>query len=297
MKTLKIRNVNYVRTGYDRDDISRKEFVSVVYSLDDDGRVVEERHFNQDDQIEDYVKNTYIDGLLVKSEQYDGDDNLILTTENSYDAEKHIVKCTSSYGEADAVEEVVFVYDGGLLRKEMLADDAEPLVLKEYFYESPQGGNLVTKRVEYDEDGAVQYIYMYDYDENGQVVEMKVEEVAAKDRRTYTYEYDNHGNRIKELTYNYDDTLIAKKYTEYAPDGRILSEEAEDLDNYKKTVYEYTGDNLAKISVYAKDDALLSWSELQYDADGRLYASADYIIDEVDPSEYRLLAEAYRIYE
>ena len=138
---------------------------------------------------------------------------------------------------------------------------------------------------------------MYDYDAKGQVVEMKVEEVAAKDRRTYSYEYDNQGNRIKELTYNYDDTLIAKKYTEYAPDGRILSEEAEDLDNYKKTVYEYNGDNLVKISVYAKDESLVSWSELQYDDENRLYASADYIIDEVDPSEYRLLAEAYRIYE
>ena len=294
MKTLKIENVNYVRTGYDRDDISRKEFVSVIYSLDDDGRVVEERHFNQDNQLEDYVKNTFDGDLLMKAEQYDGDENLLLTTENSYDDAKHVVKRTNSYGDADAVEEIVFEYSDNLLRRELLVDESESVVLKEYSYD-PNG--FLTKRVEYDEEGTVQYIYMYDYDAKGQVVEMKVEEVAAKDRRTYSYEYDNQGNRIKELTYNYDDTLIAKKYTEYAADGRILSEEAEDLDNYKKTVYEYDGDNLVKISVYAKDESLVSWSELQYDDANRLYASADYIIDEVDPSEYRLLAEAYRIYE
>lgn len=294
MKTLKIENVNYVRIGYDRDDISRKEFVSVIYSLDDDGRVVEERHFNQDNQLEDYVKNTFDGDLLMKAEQYDGDENLLLTTENSYDDAKHVVKRTNSYGDADAVEEIVFEYSDNLLRRELLVDESESVVLKEYSYD-PNG--FLTKRVEYDEEGTVQYIYIYDYDAKGQVVEMKVEEVAAKDRRTYSYEYDNQGNRIKELTYNYDDTLIAKKYTEYAPDGRILSEEAEDLDNYKKTVYEYDGDNLVKISVYAKDESLVSWSELQYDDANRLYASADYIIDEVDPSEYRLLAEAYRIYE
>ena len=294
MKTLKIENVNYVRIGYDRDDISRKEFVSVIYSLDDDGRVVEERHFNQDNQLEDYVKNTFDGDLLMKAEQYDGDENLLLTTENSYDDAKHVVKRTNLYGDADAVEEIVFEYIDNLLRRELLVDESESVVLKEYSYD-PNG--FLTKRVEYDEEGTVQYIYMYDYDAKGQVVEMKVEEVAAKDRRTYSYEYDNQGNRIKELTYNYDDTLIAKKYTEYAPDGRILSEEAEDLDNYKKTVYEYDGDNLVKISVYAKDESLVSWSELQYDDANRLYASADYIIDEVDPSEYRLLAEAYRIYE
>ena len=294
MKTLKIENVNYVRTGYDRDDIERKEFVGVIYSLDDDGRVVEERHFNQDNQLEDYVKNTFDGDLLMKAEQYDGDENLLLTTENSYDDAKHVVKRTNSYGDADAVEEIVFEYSDNLLRRELLVDESESVVLKEYSYD-PNG--FLTKRVEYDEEGTVQYIYMYDYDAKGQVVEMKVEEVAAKDRRTYSYEYDNQGNRIKELTYNYDDTLIAKKYTEYAADGRILSEEAEDLDNYKKTVYEYDGDNLVKISVYAKDESLVSWSELQYDNENRLYASADYIIDEVDPSEYRLLAEAYRIYE
>ena len=294
MKTLKIENVNYVRTGYDRDDIERKEFVGVIYSLDDDGRVVEERHFNQDNQLEDCVKNTFDGDLLIKTEQYDGDENLILTTENIYDAAKHLVKRTNSYGDADAVEEMVFEYEGNLLRRELLVDESESVVLKEYSYGS---NGWLAKRIEYDEEGVVQYIYMYDYDAKGQIVEMKVEEVAAKDRRTYSYEYDNQGNRIKELTYNYDDTLIAKKYTEYAPDGRILSEEAEDLDNYKKTVYEYDGDNLVKISVYAKDESLVSWSELQYDNENRLYASADYIIDEVDPSEYRLLAEAYRIYE
>ena len=294
MKTLKIENVNYVRTGYDRDDIERKEFVGVIYSLDDDGRVVEERHFNQDNQLEDCVKNTFDGDLLIKTEQYDGDENLILTTENIYDAAKHVVKRTNSYGDADAVEEMVFEYEDNLLRRELLVDESESVVLKEYSYGS---NGWLAKRIEYDEEGVVQYIYMYDYDAKGQVVEMKVEEVAAKDRRTYSYEYDNQGNRIKELTYNYDDTLIAKKYTEYAPDGRILSEEAEDLDNYKKTVYEYDGDNLVKISVYAKDESLVSWSELQYDNENRLYASADYIIDEVDPSEYRLLAEAYRIYE
>ena len=155
MKTLKIENVNYVRTGYDRDDIERKEFVGVIYSLDDDGRVVEERHFNQDNQLEDCVKNTFDGDLLIKTEQYDGDENLILTTENIYDAAKHVVKRTNSYGDADAVEEMVFEYEDNLLRRELLVDESESIVLKEYSYGS---NGWLAKRVEYDEEGVVQYI-------------------------------------------------------------------------------------------------------------------------------------------
>lgn len=298
MKTVKIENVNYVRTGYGSDDILKQEFVSAIFTYDDKGRVLEEKHFNPDNEHTDTFVNTYDGDLLVETSQYDENDYAIIKTLNVYNTEGQLVTKKNYYDEASVEEVFAYDYAGGLLKAEYLVDDTgNRQCCKEYFYENPKNNTLLTKEIEYDEDGNILYMYIYKYDDSGSLVEKEFDEVAAKDKRVFNYEYDGNGNLVKELTYNFDEILIAKKYCKYNEEGLILSEETEDLDNYKKIVYDYEGRNVVKISVLAKDESVVSWSELQYDAHNRLTASADYIIDEVDPSEYRLVAEAYRIYE
>ncbi|MCQ2285940.1 MAG: hypothetical protein MJZ76_03575 [Bacteroidales bacterium] len=297
MNTVKIKTVNYIRTGYDRDDITRKEYISAILLFDDQKRVVREEHFNSDNEQENVLENSYEDDLLMTSSQFDGQGNRIVDTKNVYDANKLLVEKQTYYGEYDSAEIFRYEYEGKLLRKEILIEDADDdqngVVVKEYFYDSER----VAKRVEYDEDGNVQYVYCFDYDAQDRVIQTVVDEVMAKDRRTYVFDYDESGRKVKELTYNYGESLIAKKYFVYTEEGEILEEEFEDLDNYRKTVYEYAEKKLTKIAILDKSGSVQSWSDIRYDEQNRLFASADYIIDEVNPEDFRLLMETYRIYE
>lgn len=291
---IKIQKINHLRVGYGKDDISLEDYTESILSLDKSGNILKEERFSPDASFESLVLNEYNDqNILISSKEYDEENNLIHQVTYLYD-DKKLLQQTTLYGEDCPQYVTRFVYEGDLLiKQEAYVEDDFESVEKTFQYNEKQ---LLTKEVHYDDDGRTQYIYEYDYQPDGLLEKMVKIEVLEKDKRTYEYTYDNAGNRVKILVYNYQEQLIAKTYQKFTDDNLLFESEEEDLNSYKKTVYQREGNLLMKVSIYGRNDELQSWMDFEYDESGRNTKMVNYIKDETDEESYRILYELIRHY-
>ncbi|MCR4680089.1 MAG: hypothetical protein K5636_00550 [Bacteroidales bacterium] len=290
MKSLKIVKAEYRRVGYDETDIEKTEYVETEASYNEAGQLVKEQRFDPDGNVNTVTINEFDkNGNLFQSEQYDQDNILLQKSVNQYDEDGLLVQQSNYFGDGSTEYITRFVYDnvGHEIRREMYYDGRLDYVEREMEY---QNGRLV-KDTENDDYGNTMNIYFYEYDDKGQVVKHIREEVQNKDRRTYEYEYDEKGNRIKELVYDYNDMLIAKTYRKYNENNLLKEIEEEDLDNYRKITLEYENNIVVKNSILNKEGELQGWAEYTYDENGKENSSREFIKDEIQPENFRLLRE------
>lgn len=288
MKKLTVHNINYLRSGYEKDDITTEDYVEAILEYDDNGNLISENHYNPDATLLSATTSRYDEKKRpTEVRQYDGDGNLCECVVTVYREDGQIQEQRMNYGEGMPEYGTRYVYDNDrLIQRDCYDEDEFSYTEKTFEYD---GFRRVSEETDFDEDGRKLYVTANKYDENGRLIESTRDEVQQHDRRTYAFEYDAVGNKIKDLIYNYDLSLIAKVYYTYNENNQILSQEEEDLDNYKMTKYTYEGNNLTKISVYTKDESLVSWVDYQYDAEGHVLSQEAYAPDEVDPSEHRLM--------
>ncbi|MBO7491088.1 MAG: hypothetical protein J6T59_01455 [Bacteroidales bacterium] len=287
MSTLKIIKKEYHRTGYDKNDVEPIEYMEVSALYDDHNLLLQEERFEPDGTLNTLTLNQYNDRQqLIVSEQFDQDHTLLQKTVNNYQDDR-LVSQSFYFGEDTTEYLTQHIYDeeGHEIRRENFVDGKLDFVENTKEYE----GGLLTKELENDDYGKTVYEHLYQYNDLGQVVHYVRNEVQNKDRRSYDYEYDERGNRVKELIYDYDNMLIAKKYNTYDEEGHLILVEEEDLDNYRKIKLEYEGDLVVKNYLYERDDKLVGWAEYGYDDNGKEVSATEYIRDEVDPDSHRLL--------
>ncbi|MBR4135180.1 MAG: hypothetical protein IKU03_02060 [Bacteroidales bacterium] len=287
MSTLKIIKKEYRRIGYEKSDVEPMEFMEVSAVYDDNNLLLREERFEPDGTLNTLTVNEYNEKhQLVVSEQFDQDNTLLQKTVNTY--QDNLLLSQSFYFGEDTTEYVTkYFYDeeGHEIRRENYVDGKMDYVENIKVYE---GGRLV-KETENDDYGKPIYEHIYNYNDLGQTTHYVRNEVQNKDRRSYDYEYDERGNRVKELIYDYDNMLIAKKYSTYDEENRLVMVEEEDLDNYRKVKLEYEGKQVVKNYLYERDDKLVGWAEYGYDDNGKEVSATEYIRDEVDPDSHRLL--------
>lgn len=288
MRKLCIHTVNYLRTGYLEGDITPEDYVSAILEYNDKGSVVSENNYNADATLQSATTTQYDeqDRPSVVS-QYDGEGMLCERISNFYLADGKLSEQKVCYGEGLPEYATRYVYENGLLMRRDCYEEDEFLYSEKKFEYDAQGRLL--KDEEFDEDGNKLYSVVNNYDENGKLSGYTRDEVQQHDRRTYVFEYDEKGNKVKELIYNYGESLIAKVYSTYNEQNLLLETEEEDLDHYRLTKYEYEDNNLTKVSVYGKEDQLLSYVIYAYDAERRLLTQDNYACDEVNPSLCRLM--------
>lgn len=291
---IKIQKINHLRVGYGKDDISLEDYIESYITIDKIGNILKEERFSLDGSFESLVLNEYNDqNILISSKEYDEQNNLIHEVTYLYD-DKKLLQQTTLYGEDSPHYVTRFVYEGELLiKQEAYVEDDFECVEKTFQYNEKQ---LLTKEVHFDDDGRTQYIYEYEYQPDGLLQKMVKTEVLEKDKRTYEYEYDNAGNRVKILVYNYQEQLIAKTYQRFSDDNILSESEEEDLNGYKKTIYQREGNLLTKVSIFGRDDELQSWLDFEYDESARNTKMVNYIKDETDEESYRILYELIRHY-
>lgn len=297
MKSLKIIKIENQRVGYNENDIEPLEYTEVMATYNTAGQILREERFDSNGELNTLTINTYNDNnLLVETAQYDQDDILLQKTVNYYNDNNILDKQGNFFGEDDTEYRTQYVYDdnNNLLRTEMYNGDELDYVEKEMEY---NGDNQLILETEYDDYGNKLYVNKYSYNEQGLVVKHVRDEIQNKDRRTYEYTYDANGNRVKELIYDYGNSLIAKIYRKFDEQNRLFETEEEDLDNYRRIVMEYDGDLVIKNSLFTKDGQLLGWAEYTYDDDKKENAAREYIQDEVKPDDFRLLRETRYIRE
>lgn len=296
MSTLKIFKKEYQRTGYDVNDIEIYEYTELIAKYDERGLLTKEVRYDSDGEINTLTLNSYDDkGLLIQTEQYDHDNVLLQKTVVDYNENGEPKNETNYYG--DASDEFVTVYqyssDNNTLNQTVYHNGELDYVEKITTFSNGRI-DTVTENDDYDNP---MYISKYQYDEKGRVSVLTRDEVQNKDRRTYEFTYDENDNRIKDLVYDYDMKLIAKIVRIFDENSRMLEYTEEDLDSYRNIKIEYSGDLVLKNTIFDKDGDVLNQTEFEYDENGKETLARDFIQDEFNPGNLRLLRETFYVRE
>lgn len=289
-KSLKLYCTNHFRIGYGKDEIAVEKFLEAKTLFNEEGEVLREEHYMAEDELDSVTVNEYNEkNELISNAQYGADNELIQKTNFFYDEKENLIKQDSYYGEGGEAYTSRFIYENDLLKRQDAYEKEQFISTeKEYFY-NEQG--LISKLIEYDEDGKEQYVTVNEYNHDKLLTKRVRDEIAEKDRRTYVFEYDKHQNRIKELIYDYDEVLISKSYCRFNEQNLIVEKENEDLDNFQKIIYHYEGKNVIKIETFDKEQRLLSWTEYTYDENDLILSLKHYGLDETDDGSYRIRIE------
>lgn len=290
MKSLKIIKKEYQRVGYDAQDIEPVEYTEGYAEYNDHGQITREERYEPDGTLNTLTVNAYNDnGELVQTEQYDQDQILLQKTVNQYNENNRLEAQSNYYGDASEEYVTKYYYDDNdnVIKQEVYVDGNLDYVEKTASYKD---GRLDTE-TENDDYGKPMYINHYQYDEKGQVTVYTRDEVQNNDRRTYEFTYNDNGDRVKDLIYDYDMKLIAKVNRTFDEQNRQTEIVEEDLDSYRRIAMEYDGDKVVKNTMYNKKGEITGWAEYEYADDGRQSMAREFIHDEVEPENFRMLRE------
>ena len=296
MKSLKIIKKEYQRVGYDAQDIEPVEYTEVFAEYNEHGQITKESRFEPDGTLNTLTINTYGDNQeLIQTEQYDQDDILLQKTVNQYDDNQQLVSQLNYYGDASDEYTTKYYYDedNNPVKQEVYVNGKLDYVERITTYVNGRPDTLT----ENDDYGNALYIHHYQYDENGRLSVYTRDEVQNNDRRTYEFTYNEKGDRIKDLIYNYDMTLIAKVLRTFDDAGHQVEVVEEDLDSYRRLTMEYDGDRVVKNTIFNKEGDIVNWSEYEYDDNGKESLAREFIHDEVEPENFRLLRETTYVRE
>lgn len=292
MKSLKITKKEYQRVGYDAQDIEPVEYTEGYAEYDDNGHILREERYEPDGTLNTLTVNTYNEnGELVQTEQYDQDDILLQKTVNKYDENQRLASQSNYYGDASEEYVTKYYYDaeGNVVKQEVYVDGNLDYVEKTAIFVNGRPDTVT----ENDDYGNAMYIHHYQYDEKGQVTVYVRDEVQNKDRRTYEFTYNDNGDRVKDLIYDYDMKLIAKVNRTFDEQNRQTEVVEEDLDSYRHITMEYDEDRVVKNTMFDKNGEITGWAEYEYADDGRQSMAREFIHDEVEPQNFRMLRETF----
>jgi len=91
--------------------------------------------------------------------------------------------------------------------------------------------------------------------------------------------------------------LIAKVLRTFDEEGRQTEIVEEDLDSYRRIAMSYDGDRVVKNTMYNKEGEITGWSEYEYDDNGKESLAREFIHDEVEPENFRMLRETAYVRE
>ena len=292
MKSLKITKKEYQRVGYDAQDIEPVEYTEGYAEYDDNGHILREERYEPDGTLNTLTVNTYNEnGELVQTEQYDQDDILLQKTVNKYDENQRLASQSNYYGDASEEYVTKYYYDpeGNVVKQEVYVDGNLDYVEKTATFVNGRPDTVT----ENDDYGNAMYVHHYQYDEKGQVTVYVRDEVQNRDRRTYEFTYNDNGDRVKDLIYDYDMKLIAKVNRTFDEQNRQTEVVEEDLDSYRRITMEYDEDRVVKNTMFDKNGEITGWAEYEYADDGRQSMAREFIHDEVEPQNFRMLRETF----
>jgi hypothetical protein len=161
---------------------------------------------------------TYDNGKLIQIVSYDGKGNAVLKQVNSYgengrlleetyyDPKKAAGKTVHKYDERGNISEVAFYLANG---SKAVAPIGPCLGAHRVTY-SYDGIGKPIKVVAYKPDGELKQSWQYSYNPKGQIAEDIRESAWSRTTFVYTYEYDSHGNWIKQTATVNDQSKLSQ---------------------------------------------------------------------------------------
>ncbi|HHT51637.1 MAG TPA: hypothetical protein GX007_00435 [Bacteroidales bacterium] len=251
--------------------ISQEKTLQTVQVEDEMGQVVQVLNYDElNGELVREIRNKYNEkGELVREEHRYMQDDIEYEDFNAYQYDetgRMTVKMEQFYGD-DTVYTTQYIYEGDLLMQvDHYINESFDYTETEFEYQD----NRLVKETHYDEYEELVSTVIYHRDENGWVNQWEKNEIRDKDRRTVDYSYDENGNPIKILTYNYKNTLIHAQYLTYDELNRDLVTEWEDLDKKGKIVKEYQGKLIHKIQLFNAEDQPETVYEYFYNDEGQI---------------------------
>lgn len=194
-----------------------------VRTHDANGNLIESVLSNPKGVVMERWAYAYADGKLAQIVGYDGQGNVRLREVNAYDEDGRLRETTYHAGK-EAAGKTVYSYDGQGRVSELafyLADGSRavapvgPCLGAHRMVSTYDAMDRPLKVVAYDPDGTLRRSWQYSYNANGQIVEDIREDAWSRMTFAYTYEYDSHGNWIKQFAVVSD----RRKSDGLAPDG------------------------------------------------------------------------------
>ena len=288
---LNVYITTYAPSASGEMEVDTEKVLMQSTTYNQDGKEVCRETF--DENINAFGKEVYEyneNGQLAVEELFDHEQQLVQKIEYQYNDLGKITTITEQFEDAEEKYITRNKYDGEhLVQIDHYYDNDFDFTEKKYQYEK----NLLIKEIEYDEYNEVKNIIIFKYNDKGVLIKTIRDEVKEKDRRTYEFFYNDQNNKVKELIYNYKDKLIAAQYTKFNDQKQEVEIEWEDLDNYRKTVQEYNGDQLVKVGNLNREGAVTNRSEFQYDDQKNLILLKRYELETVYTKELQLTQETF----
>ncbi|MBQ9198852.1 MAG: hypothetical protein IJ141_01555 [Lachnospiraceae bacterium] len=282
------------------------KYVSGIKEYDINGNITKNTLYRADGSILVMVYANYEceyddNGNLIKWIRYTGASSYE-TLLYEYDKNGNLTKETGYYSDANSPDwysEYEYDEAGNISMKKDYekGQSSDTYIMRTYItYDYDTNGNLFKETISAVAGSTI--IYKYEYDSNGNLVKWTIcdsNEKPVSDTAVTTWEYDSNnnmtrfngqdresgayynrewmydenGNEIKEINYNYTDDSV-KDYTakEYDSNGNMIKEISYDSNDsityYTENVYdEYN--NIIKASRYGSDGKLTSVTEYEYD--------------------------------
>ena len=175
---------------------------TTTYEYDEEGRVILERAVYDNDKPTDETRTEYDEqGRILRQESSDSVDTYTYGDNGSY-------TILTEYKSEDTVARLERILDerGNIIRERSYQNEE---LTHDYVFEYNENNQRITFSA-YLTDGSMSLsnISTYDYDENGNLVliTFKVDETITS---TQAYEYNEYGEKTKEIRYTYMDSEIA----------------------------------------------------------------------------------------
>lgn len=172
-----------------------------VYSYDKKGNMIEQKALLGDSTVDAKWVFTYDGKKNQTEENYYDEHGVDETYKFKYDSKNHMIEKSWTYdSDGYAGERTTWQFDKkGNLLVTCQYNKTNSLTSKDSCVYNAKGQKLEAWFYYY---GSLDSKHVYTLNDLGQVVEEKVYEKADILSRSYTYEFDSHGNWIKEIEFN-----------------------------------------------------------------------------------------------
>ena len=289
----KIKSIARYATTYSRasvydDSVIEKKNPLSFLGMDDRGNVTEDKTFDGEGNVENFIKRKFTGDTLLEESFFDGfEDQAYETRLFAYDENEILCSSKIKYTEDEIEQRYIYSKVGKLIQKTVVYSDGTSYVENEYEWE---GDNLI-KAAEYDEGDPV-FVKEMTYNEQGQIIELSTEEFINKDYQTEAYAYAGD-KLIKQTTFNYRGDVMLTVENRY--EGELLMEKTTETGTQffrHRYTYDEHGRKIRE-SILNRDDLVLTDYVTAYDADGLELNTKTYSLNIVDEEKDLILIEQH----